>query len=99
MERMQAFRDAYRRPAIYNDFEFAARGGDRAAAIAALDELALDTSSETRSDVLIDHHAPWVRPYHNEPAYQAMIAAQEQRAAEQRALLLEMNDGVYPLPE
>lgn len=99
MERMQAFRDAYRRPAIYNDFEFAARGGDRAAAIAALEDLALDTSSETRSDVLIDHHAPWVRPYHDEPAYQAMIAAQEQRAAEQRALLLEMNDGAYPLPE
>ena len=97
--RQQAVRDAFERPADYRDFEIAARSGNRAAAVQALEELALDASSETRADVMVGHYAPWVRPYHDEPVYKAMIAAHEQRAAEQRVLLREMNDGAYPLPD
>lgn len=98
-QRIHAFRDAIRLPLLYRDFELAARAGDRNAALAALEDLVLDEASDTRNEAMNSHHAPWIRPFHDEPAYQAMIAAQEKRAAEQRALLLTMNGGSYPLPE
>ena len=61
--------------------------------------LAETTHSDHAGELWVTRHGPWIKPYHDEPEYQAFVDRLEQLAAEQRALLLELSGGAYPLPK
>ena len=97
--RLSAVTQAYGYRPEYWHFYFAAREGDRERAIETLEDLANSPIFETLNAIRDTRNKPWIQAYATEPAFRALEESFERRAAEQRALLLELNGGSYPLPE
>ncbi len=97
--RLDADDQAYGYRAEYWHFYFAARSGNRERALEVLEDLVESPIFDTLNFLRDTRNMPWIQAYATEPAFRAFEESFERRAAEQRALLLELNGGSYPLPE